>query len=98
MKKGGIKTRVRSVADKTVQGNKNLFEKHTKYCIHKLVWMPIKQLKIIYSSSLKLSHNWLFPSLWSMRRALWKSIWDVSNAVLVGAFHTLSLTVLESCA
>lgn len=55
-------------------GNKNLFEKHSKYCIHKLVWMPIMQLKIIYCSSLKLSHNWLFSSLWPIRRALWKSI------------------------
>lgn len=74
MKKGGIKARVRSVTDKTVQGNKKLLEKHSKYCIHKLVWMSIKQLKIIYSSSLKLSHNWLFPSLWPIRRVLWKSI------------------------
>lgn len=74
MKKEGMKTRARSVADKTIQGIKKLLAKHSKYCIHKLVWMPIKRLKIIYSSSLKLSNHWLFPSLWRIRGALRTSI------------------------
>lgn len=44
----------------------------SKYCTHKLVWLLIKQLKIISSSSLKPSNNLLLPSLWCLLSWLWK--------------------------